>query len=359
MPRLTQRPGFTIPMAMLVALVLLVMLTAAFTLVSTERKITDDTRSATDAEAIAESGLERYLVGRLQMGFNGIPGASESTRVVLSHGYADVVLTRVRPAVGQNLALYLIKSHGVRTVKKVANSVNAERTVAEYAAWKNGSIGTKAAWTSLSGLHKNGGSGTLSGIDACGGPSVAGVAVPHSPGYTQSGGSSVPTGSPPIQDMGSQTQAETDTKIDWNAITGGTALTPDYAIPGGSWPSFPDPNVYPVIYVTGDYTLPSSGRGTLIVTGRLTLNGNVSWDGIIMVGNNLISNGNNSVTGSVVTGLDDKLGNGAAVDSVGVNDIGNGNKLFQYNSCSVSKALAQFGRLIPYSNAWVDDWSTF
>jgi Tfp pilus assembly protein PilX len=185
MPRLAQRSGFTIPMAMLVALVLLVMLTAAFTLVSTERRITDDTRAATDAEAIAESGLERYMVGRLQMGFNGIPGASESTRVVFSHGYADVVLTRIKPPVGLALGLYIIKSHGVRTVKKVANSVDAERTVAEYAQWKSGTIGTSAAWTSLSGLHKNGGSGTLSGVDQCGGPSVAGVAVPHSPGYTR------------------------------------------------------------------------------------------------------------------------------------------------------------------------------
>ncbi len=136
-------------------------------------------------------------------------------------------------------------------------------------------------------------------------------------------------------------------------------MTPDVSYPSQSWPSFTDPNAYPVIFVTGDMALPSSGRGTLIVTGKLTLNGNVNWDGIILVGNNLVSNGNNTITGTVVTGLDDKLGNGANVDSVGIGSVGNGNKTFQYNSCSVSKALNKFGGLVPLSNVWLDDWSTY
>jgi hypothetical protein len=346
-------------MAMLVSIVLLVMLTGAFTLISTERKITDDSRSATDATAIAESGLERFLTGRNSYGFSGVPAASESARVVFGHGYADVVLTQIRPAVGNSSPIYVIRSHGVRTLKFVSGMASAERTVAEYALWKNATIGTGAAWTSLSGLHKNGGSGVLSGVDQCGGPSVAGVAVPTTPGYTQSGGASVPTGSPPILSLGTFTQAEQATKLDWYGIVAGTAVTPDVAYPSQSWPSFTDPNNYPVIMVNGDFTLPSSGRGVLIVTGRLTINGATSWDGVILVGNNLTSNGNNQITGTVVTGLDDKLGNGASVDSVGVNDIGNGNKTFQYNSCSVSKALAKFGGLVPLSNVWLDDWSTY
>jgi len=355
--RLQPRAGFAIPAAILVSLILMLALFSAFELVSTERKVADNARSATDAEAIAESGLETFLLTRAALGFVGVPAASESTRVTLPHGYADVVLTRVRAGVGSSPPIYLVRSRGVHTVKRVANSLDASRSVAEYAVWRNATLGTAASWTSLSGLQKNGGSGILSGVDACGGPTVAGVAVPNVPGYTQSGGASVPQGSPPILNLGTQTQAEQATNVDWNSINSGSGFAPDVAIPGASWPSFSDPAVYPVIKVTGDFTLPSNGHGLLIVTGKLTLNGAVTWDGIILVGDHLVSNGNNQVTGAVVTGLNDKLGLGASVDSIGVNSLGNGNKLFQYNSCSVSKALGAFGRLVPYSNAWVDDWA--
>jgi hypothetical protein len=354
--RLQPRPGFAIPAAILVSLVLMLALFSAFELVSTERKVADNARAATDAEAIAESGLETYLLTRTALGFVGVPAASESTRVTLPHGYADVVLTRVRAGVGASPPIYLVRSRGVHTVKRVANSLDASRSVAEYAAWKSATLGTAAAWTSLSGLHKNGASGTLSGTDACGGPTVAGVAVPTNPGYTQNGGASVPSGSPAIQDLGTLPQAEAATAVDWNTIVS-NAFTPDVAMPGGSWPTFSDPNAFPVIKVTGDLSLPGSGHGLLIVTGRLTISGNATWDGIILVGSNLVSNGNNSVTGAVVTGLNDKLGAGVAIDTIGVGSVGNGNKTFQYNSCSVSKALAAFGRLVPYSNAWVDDWA--
>jgi hypothetical protein len=359
MPRLAARPGFAIPTALLVGVLLLLMLTAAFSLVSVERKVADDARAGTDALALAESGLERFIVGRSSMGFTGVPAESESTRVVLAHGYADVVLKRIRPPNGAVSGLYLIRSSGVRTTQRVANSVDAHRSVVEYASWVNGTLGTNAAWTSLSGLQKNGGSGTLSGIDACGGASVAGVAVPTVPGYSQNGGASVPAGTPPILSLGTQPQAQQATKIDWNGVVGGTAFTPDVSLPGGSWPSFADPAQYPAIMVDGDFTLPGSGRGLLIVTGKLTLNGNLNWDGVILVGSNLVSNGNNQVTGAVVTGLNDKIGAGTAVDTIGVNTIGNGNKLFQFNSCSVTKALAAFGRLVPYNNTWADDWATF
>ena len=359
MRRARSRTGFAIPTALLVMIMLVLMLTAAFSLVSTERRVADDARGATDALALAESGLERYIVGRAAMGFIGVPGPSESTRVVFSHGYADVVLVRIRPQAGALPPIYLIRSTGVRTLLRVANSASAQRSVAEYASWTGATLGTGAAWTSLSGLKKNGGSGTLSGEDQCGGPSVAGVAVPTVPGYTQNGGASVPEGSPPILSLGTQTQAEAATKIDWNGIVNQTAVTPDVSLPSGSWPSFSDPNTFPVIMVTGDLSLPGSGHGLLIVTGKLTLNGNVNWDGVILVGSNMVSNGNNTVTGAIVTGLNDKLGLGAAVDSIGVNSVGNGNKMFQYNSCSVTNALAKFGKLVPYNNAWMDDWATF
>src|SRR3974377_374824 len=107
---------------MLVSLVLLVMLTASFTLLSTERKVSDDGRASVDAEGMAEGALEKYLANRASMGFSGTPAASESTRVTLAHGYADVVLTQIRPIVGSLPAIYLVKSHSVRTRKTVSHA---------------------------------------------------------------------------------------------------------------------------------------------------------------------------------------------------------------------------------------------
>ena len=64
----------------------------------------------------------------------------------------------------------------------------------------------------------------------------------------------------------------------------------------------------------------------------MTISGNRTWDGILLVGGNLTSNGNNTVQGATITGLNVMLGMvvpGAAV--------GNGNKNYQYNSCNVAK----------------------
>ena len=350
MLRAQNRPGFAVPTAMLVSLVLLVMLTASFTLLSSERKVSDDGRAAVDAEGMAEGALEKYLTNRASMGFSGVPGNSESTRVTLAHGYADVVLTRIRPVVGSLPALYLIKSHAVRTVKKVANAPNAERTVAEYAKWKSGSIAANAAFTSLTGIQKNGGSGTISGVDACGGASAAGVAVPTPPGYSQSGGALVPSGSPNILDLGSQANAIAGTKMDWQGVVNGTSLTPDY---NNSFPASFGSN-WPVIKYTGDLTLPATGQGVLIVTGNLTINGALHWDGVILVGGTVTANGNDVIDGALFTGLNELLG-----QTVPVQAVGNGTKTFQYDSCKIASAMAAFGGLVPYSNAWVDDWSTF
>ena len=352
----TERRGFAIPTAILVSMMLVVMLTASFTLVATERRVSDNARAQTDAEAIAEGGIEHYMVERTTMGFSGVPGSSESTRVILAHGYADVVSTKVRAQNGLRPDTYIIRAHGVRTSGgRVANAIVAERTVAEFAWWQRGSVGAHAAWTSLSGLHKNGGAGTIDGHDMCGAaPDASGVSVPTAPGYVQTGGASVPAGVPPISDLGSQTQANDAVKVDWDGIVNHGSITPDVAIPANTWPSFASPTYWPVIIVTGDLAMPTSGRGLLIVTGDVTMNGAETWDGVVLVGSHLISNGNNTVTGMVITGLNEKLG-----ISVLPNDIGNGTKTFRYNSCSIASALQQYGRLEPYGNAWLDDWKTY
>lgn len=349
--------GVALPMVLLVVVVLTILLAAGFAGLSSERRVHANDEAALDAFALAETGLELFLAKRDSFGFTAAPPAvTESTRIVLPGGYADVVLTPMRVDAAAKRYGYVVRSHGVSTAMALTGTPQAERTVAEYAAWRQGTMNVLAGWTSLSGLHKNGSSQMGSGTDQCGqAPAVAGVAVPTNPGYTQNGGTLAPDGTPPVRNVAPTPQQMSDSvSVDWAGITNGTALTPDVVIPPGSWPSFSNPDYWPTIVVNGSWTLPGDGRGTLIVTGSLTMNGAVTWNGVLLVGGNLTSNGNNAVNGAAVTGLNVKLG-----QTLPQGDVGNGTKQFNYNSCNVANALAKMSQLVGYSNAWVDNWPTY
>ena len=351
------RRGVALPMALFVVVVLTILLAAGFATLSSERRVHANDEAALDAFTLAETGLELFIAKRDSFGFTAAPPAwSESTRVSLGGGYADVILKRIRYDTLMGRYGYVVRSHGVSTVAALSGTPQAERTVAEYAVWQAGSMNVLAGWTSLSGLHKNGSSVMGSGADQCGKqPAVAGVAVPGNPGYTQNGGQLAPQGNPPVDTVApTPAQMSDSVKIDWAGLAGGTAVTPDITIPPGSWPSFTNPNYWPTILVQGNFALPGDGQGTLIVTGSLTISGNITWNGVLLVGDNLTSNGNNAVNGATVTGLNVKLG-----ATLPPNDIGNGTKSFNYNSCNVAKAMAGMGQLVGYSNAWVDNWPTY
>jgi hypothetical protein len=208
-----------------------------------------------------------------------------------------------------------------------------------------------AGWTALSGLQQNGGAGTLGGIDVChDSATVAGVVVPVNPGYT---GKTIAVGDPPIDSVAPDSVA-----IDWNGIVNGGLIAPSLTIPPASWPtalmtaSYADTNstYYPIIRINGDYVLPSSGTGMLIVTGNLTLNGSVGWRGVLLVGGDITSNGNNGILGATVSGLNVKLGTYVPTST------GNGTKSYNYDSCEVAKSTTTMGALVTLRNTWVDNW---
>jgi Tfp pilus assembly protein PilX len=354
----TSEYGIALPMAMLLIAVLTVLLAAGFSALGSERRVNANDEAQLDAFMLAETGLERFIARRDSLGFTSAPPAvAESTRITLGGGYADVVLQRVRTDSVAKRYGYAVRSHGVSTVAALRGTPQAERTVAQYATWETGTMNVLSSWTSLSGLLKNGASSMgTGGVDACAVmPTIAGVAVPTNPGYTQNGGSSpAPQGNPPVKNLGNNPEAAESVKIDWDGIVNRNAVTPDITIPPGSWPSFTDPDYWPVIRVNGSYALPGDGQGTLIVTGSLTISGNLTWRGVLLVGDNLISNGINGVDGATITGLNVKLG-----ASVPQSDVGNGTKRYNYNSCNVDKAMARFGQLVGYTNAWVDNWPTY
>ena len=357
MPNNAERRGFAIPIALLVIAALTIMIAGGFSLVSAERRSVADQKSQISAFRIAEQGLEIFLVRRDSLmaghpGFSHVPGATPDTAVIpMTGGVATVTLTRLRPVRGSQSGLYVVRSRGVETAGAYAGTPQGVRTVAQYALWEPAPMQVLAGWTALSGLQKNGGAGTLGGIDLCGdSASVAGVVVPVNPGYT---GKTVAVGDPPVDSVAPDSVA-----IDWNGIINQGAITPSIIMPGSTWPtaamvaSFADTLsiYYPIIRVNGDFVLPSSGTGMLIVTGSLTLNGNVGWRGVLLVGNDITSNGNNGIAGATVSGLNVKLGTYVP------GSIANGTKQYNYDSCEVAKSTTAMGALVTLRNTWVDNW---
>ena len=348
---LRNREGFAIPMSIMVIGFLTVGLMTAFARVDNDYKSATNRTGQIDAYSLATTGLERFLVGRTALGFTSYPPApAESARITLTGGYADVISIQVRDTVGGRTPIYVIRSRGTTTPPRLTGSRSAQHTVAVYSNWVTGTMNVLSGWTALGGLEKNGGSGALSGIDGCNAKAtLAGVTVPVG---EYDGATRPAEGNPPIDDTRTERQLIEDVGIDWPGILAG-AITPDLVIPGDAWPSFANPNYWPVIKVNGNFDLPSNGRGTLMVTGNLVLGGNVEWEGIILVGGALTDNGSGSSLGATVTGLNEMLGETVEVSS----SEANGTKRYQYNSCNVAKASARFGTLVAMKNTWIDNWS--
>jgi hypothetical protein len=223
----------------------------------------------------------------------------------------------------------------------------------------------KASFASGSGLQKNGGAGTISGVDQAPGgdpkcpnspaATVAGVAVPPG-GYTQSGGGLVPQGAPDVYEAPSGIELLQSTGVPWNKIVNEGLLAPDYTVPPDSWPDFGSmgPDEWPVIYVKNniEVTPTESGRGTLIVRNNLTMNGSFEWDGLVLVGGYVTSNGYQTVQGATITGLNELIG-----ETTPASDLGNGNKKFLYESCNLTMASkAAFGGLAEVPGSWFERW---
>jgi hypothetical protein len=348
------RRGATLPLTIIVIAVMAVSVAISFARLSSERRITSDGSAQLDAFGVAQSGLSQYLATR-----NAKPGATQDTTyTTLPGGTAVISLRMLRESTTTLLpAVYVITSKGTNTAASRFDSRTppAERTVATYALWTPAPLDIDAAFTSLSGIDKNGNSGTLNGNDACGAnPAIAGAAVPNG-GYT---GQTGPIDGNPdntakqLGTSGTGGTAKDSVGIDWAGILAGTSLPPDYTYP--TWPTAAQFLNWPVVRVNGDVDVPGDGKGILIVTGNMTIGGSKRWDGLVLVGGTLTSNGNNTIAGAIITGLNVKVG--IAVPQTA---IGNGNKTFQYDSCSLTRALGHVGSLQRVRNGWVDTWSSY
>jgi Tfp pilus assembly protein PilX len=354
------RRGATLPLALLVIGLLGTAVAITYARLSVERRITGDAKAEMDAFTVAQSGLARYFANLV----NGAmpPAAQTVTYNDLPNGSARIDLQRIRDTTSttpQMPAVYAITSRGTNTTAKRygASTPVAQRTVGTYAIWTPMPFDLNAALTTLTDINKTGVSGEMSGVDACGAmPDIPGVAVPNG-GYT---GPVAPIdGAPDNTPVGLGTGGPTGTArnqigIDWAGITQGPIspiLPHDFLYP--AWPTPAQMGNWPVVRVNGDLSLPSDGKGILVVTGNMTLTGSENWDGIILVGGTLTSNGNNHTKGAVVAGLNVKLG-----QTVGTSNL-NGNKTYEYDSCALARALGHVGSLQRVRNGWVDTWPSY
>jgi hypothetical protein len=236
------------------------------------------------------------------------------------------------------------------------------------------SFTVQSSMTGINGINKAGNSGIISGVDQCPvasggtGQTLPAVAVPADPGFT--GQSGPLEGNPKVDTIGSDPEAAADAvPFDWDAIVNDNAITPDFDIPanGSGFPGVAwfdaNPSRWPVVIVRNGpdpntlFTLTTEGRGLLIVFGDLRLNGSqAGWEGIVLVGGRLRSDGTNEVQGATITGLNVKLG--FNVDDNDVNDL-NGTKQYLYNSCNVRRAMNALGALRVFQNTWANSYPTY
>jgi hypothetical protein len=263
-------------------------------------------------------------------------------------------------------AVYVITSRGTYTGGKSYSTLTppAERTVATYAVWEPAPFDLNGAFTSLSGINKQGDNpGSFSGFDRCGvQPAIPGVAVPTGGYNATAGGYTGITGNPnnapsELGTGGTGGQTDQAVDIDWAAIVAGTKLPPNYTLP--TWPTAAQFNNWPVTKVNNSggptFVMPSpGGKGILIVTGDMQLNGGVAWDGLVLVGGIITANGLNRLSGAVVSGLNVKLGMNVLPAA-----ISNGQKDYKYDSCNLARALGQVGSIQRVRNGWNDVWPSY
>ncbi len=396
----TRRDGFALPMAIVVLSLLTMGLVAGFSMTASELSTTASQRAQARAYTNAQMGLETFLTrrkertgtgssavsfcphcwtvnataqnGAINPHLNGTPTQRETVTVAFNNGAAIVRATPVWVNAATGSGKYFITSTGYDNTSNMAGgsgrTARASRTVGVFVTWSKTTMNVVGAWTSLSGITKQG-TGVISGTDRCGsGVNVAGISVPQlaSGGADlQVNGNFQPTGSPPYDTASSFAAESAKVKLDWGAIKSGVAVSADITIPGGTFPTTAmfaaDTNYWPVIHVTqsGLYGLPNAGRGMLIVDNDLSISGSNQWNGVILVGGQLRSNGNNVSEGATLSGLNRLLGQtvfrATATDSDTSNALANGTKSYVYNSCSVSQATSMMARYTMMPNTWMDN----
>jgi hypothetical protein len=96
----------------------------------------------------------------------------------------------------------------------------------------------------------------------------------------------------------------------------------------------------------------------IIADSNFTISGSNMWDGIVLIGGQLTSNGNNTTAGATLSGLNFLIGGTPSTSSVDDSDA-NGQKTYVYDSCNVSKASSRLRRYAVVPNTWMDNLASW
>lgn len=348
--------GFALVVALMALVGLTALATAGFLVTDSDYKVTQNHRSSVEAFYAADGAQKEYLAR------NGVPVAYAEYQ----YGQAEArVQTEQLLDMPGGLRLYTLSADANLDDPRGGGSNRAVGTVAIFTPFP---LSAPGAFTATNGLVKHGVAGTISGYDAApdapcpagvengGQPAVAGVAVPTG-GYEQKGtpgGQLVPDGDPPVADSLSAHELLLSTGIDWEGLVTGDKVAPDYTVPPDDWPDYStlSKDEWPVIHITESYfelEPDHSGWGTLILDGDVAMKGDFSWDGLILGGGRLVSDGVQSIHGAIFTGLNQLLG-----ETVEASEIGNGNKIFHFHSCNVEAAARSMGWLAEAPGSWYE-----
>jgi len=330
--------GFALLVALLALVGLTALATGGFLLANSERKTATNYDQVVGAFSVADAGLSQYLGTH-----RGIPSGSQ-TFSYGSRGSATVTPHRVVD-LGKTGSMWELRSTGTtpsgtsRTVHTVA-FLNLAMLPAPQGALSSGTAVTK-----------NGSSGSIDGNDGCGVEDTkAGVVLP-SGGW--SGSSKMVDGQPPIK-QSSDPYAGVISAAEWQSILDGKRIPHQYNVPPDAFPNFDSlPSTeWPVVYVDGSIDLDSgkAGRGILIVKDNANFLGNWDWNGLVMVGGAITDNGQGTISGAVMTGLNTLLGQDVAANDLG--DVLNGTKRYGYHSCNLSAAAQANATLAQEPGTW-------
>ncbi len=373
--------GASLVLVLLLVIVLSITVAAGFARIGAERRTNSSQRAQTAAFAIAQGGVEQFLASTTTL-----PGTFPATfSYTLPGGTAAVTLYRVKDDAIAESRVYAVMAVGRNSAGSRPDNRTAvsERAIVQLVKRQQATLDIDAAFTSLSGLNKNGISGTVSGVDQCAAqPPIAGLGLPdgtYTPPNTSPNANNYIDGNPDNapQYMGPTSPgssapgtANGAVDIDWASIVDGSAMNPDFHVNRSVSPatgSFPPSYVnWPVLRITGNLTNGDNfnGQGILIVTGNADFS-NITWRGVVLVGGQAdLSGSATRVFGSAITGLNLKLSPLSAYPFLpqtypSASSIGNGNFQVQYNSCDVASALNHLGGWQRIANAWGDNWPTY
>ncbi len=353
------RNGFALPGAIFALVVVAVLVTAGFYISGQERTIGQSTVFASQAEVLAETGLNEMMAtwspsdGPLALGQTS---SVEVRNMPALGGEWQAQVTRVGDR------LYLVESTGV--VNQVGRLSGARRTFGMLARLLSMDITADAALVTRGDVRTVGGS-VISGFDqnppgrVCPPPGEdkPGVITDHGSQLDERGNSAV-EGNPPLDHHGKSAEellrfgdltfddlaAIADTVPVTGAINNtGPQFNDDGSCDESVWRNWGDPggvhanpacrNYFPIKFINGDANIQSNGRGQgiLLVNGDLRLQGGFYFEGIIMVrGKVEIFGSGHRVFGSLVAAREFELDPNHA-------QFGGG-AVVQYSSCAVATA---------------------